>query len=158
MSQDEPRHRPEPMIDSWLGEVSGFSPADSTTMPQAASRKHHETRPVRTSSVVFDHPSGLEPSAAPASGSWSFILHVKPPAPLSNRPADGPGVPFRSRPKDSSCHDNWQWCAAREWGAEAPRQALRRKITDWGLLFYQSAAGKDDVARTWMSAQGFSPL
>src|SRR5690606_37881395 len=27
------------------------------------------------------------------------------------------------RPKDSSCHDNWQWCAAREWRAEAPRQA-----------------------------------
>jgi hypothetical protein len=46
----------------------------------------------------------------------------------------------RSMPKDNSCHDNWQWCAAREWRAEAPRQALRRKITDRGLLIYQSAA------------------
>jgi hypothetical protein len=52
-----------PMIGLWLGEVSGFPPANSATMPQAVSiTKNLASRP----DGVFDHPDGQEPSAAPA--------------------------------------------------------------------------------------------
>jgi hypothetical protein len=47
----------------------------------------------------------------------------------------------RSRPKDSSCHDNRQWCAAHGWRAEAPRQALRRRSQIGDCCFINQLPG-----------------